>query len=135
MFDEIKFDRMDRLPKYVFAEVNELKMKERRAGADVIDFSMGNPDGDTPAHIREKLIEFHSKGLKPKIVLFDCGYMACKSVNLINSLGWKYLTICKSNNIFEKQGLKTNFTIFNPTVQLGPVFNMAPVSPSMVYLN
>jgi len=45
------------LPKYVFAEVNELKMSERRAGADVIDFSMGNPDGDTPEHIREKLIE------------------------------------------------------------------------------
>ncbi len=61
MFDEIKFDRMDRLPKYVFAEVNELKMKERRAGADVIDFSMGNPDGDTPAHIREKLIESAKK--------------------------------------------------------------------------
>jgi len=57
MFDEIQFDRIKRLPKYVFAEVNELKMSERRAGADVIDFSMGNPDGDTPEHIREKLIE------------------------------------------------------------------------------
>ena len=61
MFDEIKFDRMERLPKYVFAEVNDLKMKERRAGADVIDFSMGNPDGDTPAHIREKLVESAKK--------------------------------------------------------------------------
>lgn len=58
--------------------------------------------------IREKLIEFHSKGLKPKIVLFDCGYMACKSVNLINSLGWKYLTICKSNKIFEKRQIQTH---------------------------
>jgi alanine-synthesizing transaminase len=45
----------------VFAEVNELKMKERRAGADVIDFSMGNPDGDTPEHIRAKLIESANK--------------------------------------------------------------------------
>jgi alanine-synthesizing transaminase len=61
MFDEIKFDRMERLPKYVFAEVNELKMSERRAGADVIDFSMGNPDGDTPDHIREKLVESAQK--------------------------------------------------------------------------
>jgi len=61
MFDEIKFGRIDRLPKYVFAEVNELKMKERRAGADVIDFSMGNPDGDTPEHIREKLVESAQK--------------------------------------------------------------------------
>ncbi|OHD97349.1 MAG: alanine transaminase [Sulfurimonas sp. RIFCSPLOWO2_12_36_12] len=61
MFDEIQFDRMKRLPKYVFAEVNELKMAQRRAGADVIDFSMGNPDGDTPEHIREKLIESAQK--------------------------------------------------------------------------
>jgi len=61
MFDEIEFDRMKRLPKYVFAEVNELKMAERRAGSDVIDFSMGNPDGDTPEHIREKLVESANK--------------------------------------------------------------------------
>ena len=61
MFDEIEFDRIKRLPKYVFAEVNELKMAERRAGSDVIDFSMGNPDGDTPEHIREKLVESAQK--------------------------------------------------------------------------
>ncbi len=61
MFDEIEFDRIKRLPKYVFAEVNDLKMAERRAGADVIDFSMGNPDGDTPEHIRAKLIESAQK--------------------------------------------------------------------------
>ena len=61
MFDEIQFGRIDRLPKYVFAEVNELKMQERRSGADVIDFSMGNPDGDTPEHIREKLVESAQK--------------------------------------------------------------------------
>jgi len=61
MFDEIQFDRIKRLPKYVFAEVNDLKMAERRAGADVIDFSMGNPDGDTPEHIREKLVESAQK--------------------------------------------------------------------------
>ncbi|MFA5216167.1 LL-diaminopimelate aminotransferase [Sulfuricurvum sp.] len=61
MFDEIQFDRIKRLPKYVFAEVNELKMARRRSGADVIDFSMGNPDGDTPEHIRKKLIESAQK--------------------------------------------------------------------------
>ncbi|MEA3552996.1 MAG: LL-diaminopimelate aminotransferase [Campylobacterota bacterium] len=61
MFDEIKFGRMENLPKYVFAEVNDLKMAERRAGNDVIDFSMGNPDGDTPHHIREKLVESAKK--------------------------------------------------------------------------
>ncbi|MEA1917439.1 MAG: LL-diaminopimelate aminotransferase [Campylobacterota bacterium] len=61
MFDEIEFDRIKRLPKYVFAEVNDLKMQERRDGKDVIDFSMGNPDGDTPEHIREKLVESAQK--------------------------------------------------------------------------
>ncbi|QFR50236.1 LL-diaminopimelate aminotransferase [Sulfurimonas lithotrophica] len=61
MFDEIRFNRVERLPKYVFAEVNDIKMQERRAGKDVIDFSMGNPDGDTPEHIREKLVESAKK--------------------------------------------------------------------------
>lgn len=57
MFDEIEFEKIKRLPKYVFAAVDELKMAERRAGEDVIDFSMGNPDGPTPKHIIEKLVE------------------------------------------------------------------------------
>ena len=61
MFDEIRFNRVERLPKYVFAEVNDIKMRERRAGKDVIDFSMGNPDGDTPEHIRAKLVESAEK--------------------------------------------------------------------------
>ncbi|NEX12527.1 MAG: alanine transaminase [Prosthecochloris sp.] len=57
MFDEIEFEKIKRLPKYVFAAVNELKMAERRKGEDVIDFSMGNPDGPTPQHIIDKLVE------------------------------------------------------------------------------
>ena len=57
MFDEIQFEKIRRLPKYVFSAVNELKMAERRAGEDVIDFSMGNPDGNTPRHIVDKLVE------------------------------------------------------------------------------
>jgi len=61
MFDEFKFNRVERLPKYVFAEVNDIKMAERRAGKDVIDFSMGNPDGPTPEHIRNKLVESAQK--------------------------------------------------------------------------
>ena len=56
MFDEIKFDRVELLPKYVFAEVNELKMHERHNGHDVIDFSMGNPDGDTPIILEKNLL-------------------------------------------------------------------------------
>lgn len=57
MFDEIEFEKIKRLPEYVFASVNEVKMGLRRAGNDVIDFSMGNPDGPTPKHIVDKLVE------------------------------------------------------------------------------
>ncbi len=61
MFPEIEFERMKRLPNYVFAEVNAIKMEARRNGVDVIDFSMGNPDGETPKHIVEKLREASTK--------------------------------------------------------------------------
>ncbi|MCI4400217.1 MAG: LL-diaminopimelate aminotransferase [Campylobacteraceae bacterium] len=57
MFEEIEFNRIKRLPQYVFAQVNDLKMQQRYAGEDVIDFSMGNPDGDTPLHIVDKAVE------------------------------------------------------------------------------
>jgi alanine-synthesizing transaminase len=52
-----EFYRIKRLPPYVFAEVNRLKAECRAQGMDVIDFGMGNPDMDTPAHIVEKLVE------------------------------------------------------------------------------
>jgi len=57
MFDEIKFNRVDNLPKYVFAEINDIKDQLQAEGVDVIDFSMGNPDGDTPEHIVESLVK------------------------------------------------------------------------------
>ncbi len=57
MFQEIEFNRIKRLPPYIFAHINDLKMKARYAGHDVIDLSMGNPDGDTPAAIVEKAVE------------------------------------------------------------------------------
>ena len=52
-----EFDRIKRLPPYVFAEVNNLKAKLRSKGQDIIDFGMGNPDMPTPKHIRQKLKE------------------------------------------------------------------------------
>jgi alanine-synthesizing transaminase len=52
-----EFPRIQRLPPYVFNVTGELKLTARRHGEDVIDFSMGNPDGPTPAHIVDKLIE------------------------------------------------------------------------------
>ena len=51
------FDRIERLPPYVFAEVNSMKAKERSLGEDIIDFGMGNPDTPTPQHIVDKLCE------------------------------------------------------------------------------
>jgi len=51
------FDRIERLPPYVFAEVNSMKAKERSLGEDIIDFGMGNPDTPTPKHIVDKLCE------------------------------------------------------------------------------
>ncbi|PID47452.1 MAG: alanine transaminase [Proteobacteria bacterium] len=61
MFDEIRFNTIDRLPNYVFAEINAIKLNARRAGEDIIDFSMGNPDGKTPQHIVDKLCESANK--------------------------------------------------------------------------
>lgn len=52
-----EFYRIKRLPPYVFAEVNRLKAQYRAEGMDIIDFGMGNPDMDTPAHIVDKLVE------------------------------------------------------------------------------
>jgi len=52
-----KFSRIERLPPYVFNITAELKMAARRRGEDIIDMSMGNPDGATPPHIVQKLVE------------------------------------------------------------------------------
>ena len=51
------FFRINRLPPYVFNEVQALKLVARQAGEDIIDFGMGNPDSPSPLHVVEKLIE------------------------------------------------------------------------------
>ncbi|SHK77701.1 alanine-synthesizing transaminase [Desulfatibacillum alkenivorans DSM 16219] len=56
-----EFARLDRLPPYVFAQVNEIKMEARRAGEDIIDLGMGNPDLGTPQHIVDKMVEAAQK--------------------------------------------------------------------------
>ncbi len=52
-----EFARIKRLPPYVFSIVNDLKVKARARGEDIIDFGMGNPDQATPEHIVDKLCE------------------------------------------------------------------------------
>jgi alanine-synthesizing transaminase len=54
---DTRFARLTRLPPYIFSITAELKMAARRRGEDIIDFGMGNPDGPTPAHIVQKLVE------------------------------------------------------------------------------
>jgi len=56
-FNLAEKSRMNRLPPYVFAEVNALKMQKRWAGEDIIDLGMGNPDLPAPDHVIEKLVE------------------------------------------------------------------------------
>ena len=57
-----EFRRIERLPPYVFNEVNELKAKARARGEDIIDLGMGNPDQPTPQHIIDKLTETVMRG-------------------------------------------------------------------------
>ena len=57
-----EFSRIQRLPPYVFNITDAMKRTARRNGEDIIDFGMGNPDGATPKHIVDKLVE---AALKP----------------------------------------------------------------------
>ena len=55
------FSRIERLPRYVFEEINQLKIQARHDGKDIIDFGMGNPDQATPDFIVNKLTETVNK--------------------------------------------------------------------------
>jgi alanine-synthesizing transaminase len=52
-----EFYRIQKLPPYVFAVINEMRAKARAAQIDVIDLGMGNPDGSTPRVVVNKLVE------------------------------------------------------------------------------
>jgi alanine-synthesizing transaminase len=54
---DYRFPLIEKLPPYVFAVINQLKMEARRRGEDIIDLGMGNPDLATPEPIVDKLIE------------------------------------------------------------------------------
>ena len=56
-----EFRRLRRLPAYVFNITGAMKAEARKRGEDIIDFGMGNPDGATPKHIVDKLIEAAQK--------------------------------------------------------------------------
>ncbi|MCM0756178.1 aminotransferase class I/II-fold pyridoxal phosphate-dependent enzyme [Desulfovibrio aminophilus] len=69
-----QFARVHRLPPYVFATVNELKMKLRHDGADIVDLGMGNPDLPSPQHVVDKLVEAAQKPINHR-------YSASKGIN------------------------------------------------------
>ena len=52
-----EFYRVEKLPPYVFAVINEMRDQMRAGGVDVVDMGMGNPDGATPDAVVQKLIE------------------------------------------------------------------------------
>ena len=54
---QTEFPRIKRLPPYVFNIVGDLKKAARARGEDIIDFGMGNPDGPTPQHIVDKMVQ------------------------------------------------------------------------------
>ncbi len=49
--------RIDNLPPYLFARIDEMKAKKRAEGVDVIDLGVGDPDLPTPPHIVQALID------------------------------------------------------------------------------
>ena len=57
----VEFQRIKRLPPYVFSIIDGMKMEARHRGEDIVDFGMGNPDLPTPPHVVAKLIEAAAK--------------------------------------------------------------------------
>ena len=72
-----KFERINRLPPYIFGEINSLKMKLRSEGRDIIDFGMGNPDQSTPTEIVDKI--------NPNL--------SCNFIDILLSLWFEYSVI------------------------------------------
>ncbi|MBX3279156.1 MAG: aminotransferase class I/II-fold pyridoxal phosphate-dependent enzyme [Acidobacteria bacterium] len=54
---DYRFPLIEKLPPYVFAVINQLKMEARKLGEDIVDMGMGNPDLATPDPIVDKLVE------------------------------------------------------------------------------
>ena len=68
------FFRIERLPHYVFAQVQALKLEARQRGEDIVDLGMGNPDQPTPPHIVDKLIRSSEQWTKSSLFSFSWDY-------------------------------------------------------------
>jgi len=116
-----EFPRLKRLPPYVFATVNKLKMDARRRGEDIIDLGMGNPDQGTPPHIVAKLIEAAGKGTNHR-------YSASKGITkLRHAMSDWYkrrfdVDICPENEVIATIGAKEGLShLVLATVRPGDV--------------
>ena len=49
--------RMNNLPPYLFARIDEMKAQQQKKGTDIIDLGVGDPDLPTPDHIVASLCE------------------------------------------------------------------------------
>ena len=78
-----ELEKLERLPPYVFTEVNRIKDLARSQGKDIIDFGMGNPDIPTPKHIVDKLVE---TSLDPKMHR----YSASRGISGVRKANAKY---------------------------------------------
>ena len=47
--------RVEKIPPYLFARIDKKKEEARKRGIDLVDFSIGDPDLPTPAHIVERM--------------------------------------------------------------------------------
>ena len=50
-------DRIHTLPKYIFAEIEQLKLIKKKQGVDLISLGIGDPDLETPVMILDELIK------------------------------------------------------------------------------
>ena len=50
-------ERVNRLPKYIFAAIEELKLKKKKQGIDLISLGIGDPDLSTPQLILDELVK------------------------------------------------------------------------------
>lgn len=63
--------RLQALPPYIFAQLDQLKAQARERGADVIDLGMGNPDRPSPQAVVDAAVESVKNPLNHRYPTFD----------------------------------------------------------------
>ena len=72
-----EFYRIQKLPPYVFAVINEMKAKARAAQLDVVDLGMGNPDGATPRAGGEQAGRSRAQSAQPSLFACRAAFRGC----------------------------------------------------------